>query len=120
VVDTCASNCSAALRESRELIVPKEAGISPWTYHTACAHMSSRDHLMDWVHSVAERCETGRVRLVAGRCDSPSTDLTLAYLFRTICFRFRHVTRCSSADRNWRFGGPLIRLQTILLWRCRY
>jgi hypothetical protein len=29
VVDTCASNCSAALRESRELIVPKEAGISP-------------------------------------------------------------------------------------------
>jgi hypothetical protein len=61
--------------------------------------------------------------------------LTLAYLFRTICFRFRFVltfprfgvltafrdvTRCSLADRNGRFGGSLMHLQTILLWRCRY
>jgi hypothetical protein len=29
VVDTCASNCSAALRESCELIVPKEDRIRP-------------------------------------------------------------------------------------------
>ncbi|PNF35001.1 Tyrosine aminotransferase [Cryptotermes secundus] len=29
VVETCTSNCSAALRESRDLIVPKDASISP-------------------------------------------------------------------------------------------